>query len=40
MSAPDRLKAGLGKSPMQNLSLIHQVFDCPDNILEFDRLLG
>src|SRR5688572_27610789 len=37
MSATDSLYARFGKSPMQNLSLIHQVFDCSGDV--FDRHL-
>jgi hypothetical protein len=32
MSAMDCLDTRFGKSPVQNLSLIHQVFDCSGNV--------
>src|SRR4026208_1997746 len=37
MSATDSLNARFGKSPMQDLSLIHQVFDSSGDV--FDRHL-
>src|SRR2546430_4820183 len=36
MSAPQRLKPHLGKAPVQNLSLSHEVLNCSGDVLDRD----